>query len=224
MESIMSQNVDSLASSLTSTPQPPTSTANSSSRICTKTFALCLASGIGCSLALLVGLYVGKSQTSNHNLPLPLAASSSDSSDTLAVASGPISDDSEGVFFLDFNTGDLQCLVYYPRTGRFGARYFTNVRAQLGNTGKNSRYLMVTGAIAHRASSGGARPGNSLIYVTDVTTGMFAAYAVPWDRNAESTGRPQGAPLVFVQGGPIRDYQLGNPAAEPPKVVDPKNP
>ena len=118
MESIMSQNVDSLAPSLSSTPQPTTSTSNLTSRICAKTFALCLASGLGCSLALLVGLYVGKSQATN-SLPLPLAASSADSSDTLAVASGPISDDSEGVFFLDFNTGDLQCLVYYPRTGRF---------------------------------------------------------------------------------------------------------
>lgn len=224
MESIMSQNVESLASPLASSPQPSLSKTNVASRICAKTFAVCLASGLGCSLALLVGLYVGKSQATNQSLPLPLAASSSDSSDTLAVASGPISDDSEGVFFLDFNTGDLQCLVYYPRTGRFGARYFTNVRAQLGNTGKNSRYVMVTGAIANRATSGGARPGNCLVYVTDVTTGIFAAYAVPWDRNAESTGRPQVAPLVFVQGGPIREYQLGNPAAEPPKVVDPKNP
>lgn len=196
---------------------------SSASKFCGKTFAVCLASGLASSLALLAGLWLGKSQ-STASLPIPLAAAASDSSDTCAIATGPISDDAEGVFFIDFKTGDLQCLVYYPRSGRFGARYYTNVRAQLGNAGKNSKYVMVTGAIANRATSGGARPGHSLVYVTDVTTGLFAAYAVPWDRNAEAVGRPQGAPLVFVQGGPIRDYQLPEPAAEPPKVVDPKKP
>ncbi len=196
---------------------------SSTSKICGKTFAVCLASGLASCFALLVGMWIGKGQ-SNDSSPIPLAASSADSSDNCAMATGPISDDAEGVFFIDFKTGDLQCLVYYPRTGRFGARYYTNVRAQLGNAGKNSKYVMVTGAIASRATSGGARPGHCLVYVTDVTTGLFAAYAVPWDRNAEATGRPQGAPLVFVQGGPIRDYQLPEPAAEPPKVVDPKKP
>lgn len=200
---------------------PQTSVANA--KFCGKTFALCLASGVVSCLALVGGIWIGRSQSSSA-IPIPLAASASDSSDTCSIATGPISDDAEGVFFIDFNTGDLQCLVYYPRTGRFGARYYTNVRAQLGNAGKNSKYVMVTGTIASRATSGGARPGHSLVYVTDVTTGMFAAYAVPWDRSAESVGRPQGAPLVFVQGGPIRNFQLPEPAAEPPKVVDPKKP
>lgn len=184
---------------------------------------LCVAGSMACLATLVLGFVLGKQQ-SPASLAIPLAASSSDSADTLAMATGPISDDAEGVFFLDFNTGDLQCLVYYPRAGRFGARYYTNVQQQLGASGKNSKYVMVTGAIAHRASIGGARPGNCLVYVTDVTTGMFAAYAVPWDRQAEATSRPQAAPLVFVQGGPIRDYQIDSAVAAPPKVVDPKNP
>jgi hypothetical protein len=188
-----------------------------------RTFAACMAIGCCTLAALLVGFTLGKKQPS-QTFPLPLAASSSDSSDSMAMATGPISDDAEGVFFLDFNTGDLQCLVYYPRSGRFGAHYYTNVRIQLGSAGKNSKYLMTTGAIANRASSGGTRPGNSLVYVTDITTGLFAAYAVPWDRNAEATGRQQANPLVFVQGGPIRNYQLNSVPVEPPKVVDPKKP
>lgn len=185
--------------------------------------AAALAVGFCTLAALLVGFALGQ-QRSSPTFPIPLAASSSDSTDSMAMATGPISDDAEGVFFLDFNTGDLQCLVYYPRSNRFGAHYYANVRAQLGSAGKNSKYLMTTGAIAHRASTGGARPGNSLVYVTDVTTGLFAAYAVPWDRNAEATGRHQAAPLVLIQGGPIRNYQLSSVNVEPPKVVDPKKP
>jgi hypothetical protein len=192
------------------------------SRFDARTFAACMAVGCSTLVAMLIGLYLG--QNTGRTLPIPLAASSADSSDSMAMATGPISDESEGVFFLDFNTGDLQCLVYYPRSGRFGAQYYTNVRAQLGNAGKNSKYLMTTGAIANRASTGGARPGNSLVYITDVTTGLFAAYAVPWDRNAEATGRTQANPLVLVQSGPIRNYQLNTQTTEPPKVVDPKKP
>lgn len=193
------------------------------SRFDGQTFAACMAIGFCTLAALLIGFTLGKTQPI-QSVPIPLAASSADSTDTLAMATGPISDDAEGVFFLDFNTGDLQCLVYYPRSGRFGAHYSVNVRAQLGSAGKNSKYLMTTGAIAHRASAGGPRPGNSLVYVTDVTTGVFAAYAVPWDRNAEATGRQQANPLVFVQGGPIRNYQLNATTNEPAKVVDPKKP
>ncbi len=36
----------------------------------------------------------------------------------MAIATGPIDDDSEGVFFLDYLTGDLQCWFYYPDCSR----------------------------------------------------------------------------------------------------------
>ena len=175
-----------------------------------------------------LGFWFGRSQEDPAEPLLPLNASTADSTDSMAMATGLISEDMEGVFFIDFNTGDLQCLVFYPRSGVFGAHYYTNVRAQLGGVGKNSKYLIATGFAAPRATTIGARPGGSLVYVTDINTGMFAAYAIPWDRNAEATGRPQAGSLIFVGGGPIRNYQLPNPQnAQPPAVVDPhgnKNP
>ena len=147
-------------------------------------------------------------------MPLPLLrASTAATSSTMAVATGQISDNAEGIFFLDFITGDLQCLVYYPRIGVFGARYYTNVLQQLPGGGRNSQFLLVTGAAVSVGSSGGPRPGDSLVYVTDATSGMFAAYAVPWDRTAESGGRLQSGPLVFAGGGPIRNFQLRDNSA-----------
>jgi hypothetical protein len=169
--------------------------------------------------ALLAGFWLGTSRS--YALP-ELQASSAASSDSMAVATGPISDDAEGIFFLDFNTGDLQCLVYYPRVGAFGARYFGNVLPQLGGSGRNSQYLMVTGQAITKGSTGGARPAASLVYVTDVTNGTFAAYAVPWDRTAESSNRQQTGQLIPVGGGPIRNYQLQDPRAnQPAAIVDP---
>jgi hypothetical protein len=178
-------------------------------------------SGMGL-LGLVAGFWMGSRSDSPAQALIPLSAATADSTDSMAVATGLIGDDMEGVFFIDFNTGDLQCLAFYPRSGAFGAQFYTNVRAQLGGVGKNSKYLIATGFASQRAATAGARPASSLVYVTDINTGMFAAYAVPWDRNAEATGRAQVGPLVYVGGGPIRNYQLGNPQnAQPPAVVDP---
>ncbi|MGN6136318.1 MAG: hypothetical protein ACTHOU_17680 [Aureliella sp.] len=141
----------------------------------------------------------------------PVASAASGAN--MAVATGQVSEEAEGVFFLDYLTGDLQCLVYYPRSGAFGARYYTNVHGQLPSQGKNAEYLMVTGAAMSTRTSSNVRPANCLVYVTDVNSGTFAAYAVPWNKTAESSSQAQGGPLVFVGGGPIRNYQV----AEPPK-------
>ena len=172
-------------------------------------------------LALATGFWLGQERPSASPLPQLMAAAAV-GSDTMAVATGPIGKDAEGVFFLDFLTGDLQCLVYYPRAGGFGAHYYGNVLPNLGGGGKNSKYLMVTGQALVSGSTGGARPGASLVYVTDTTTGLFAAYAVPWDQTAESGGRAQSGGLVYAGGGPIRNYQLRDPARnQPAAVVDP---
>lgn len=175
--------------------------------------------------AMACGYFLGNREDTPGPIP-PIMAATAASSDTLAVATGAISSDAEGIFFLDFITGDLQCLVYYPRAGAFGARFYGNVLPHLGGGGKNTKYLLVTGQAITKATSGGARPGNSLVYVTDVNSGTFAAYAVPWDRSAESSNRSQSGALVYVGGGPIRNYQLRDPRQnQPAGIVDPnRNP
>ncbi len=173
----------------------------------------------GCS-AIGLGYWVGRHEAT-PSIP-QLQAASAASSDIMAVATGPIGKDAEGIFFLDFITGDLQCLVYYPRAGGFGAHYYGNVLPHLGGGGKNSKYLMVTGQAIVTGSTGGARPGASLVYVTDTTTGLFAAYAVPWNQTAETSGNVQSGGLVYAGGGPIRNYQLRDPAKnQPAGIVDP---
>lgn len=172
-------------------------------------FGLCLTAAVG------GGFWLGSNrQSANSAFTLPLLhAATAATSSTMAVATGQISDNAEGIFFLDFITGDLQCLVYYPQMGTFGARYYTNVLQQLPGGGRNSQFLLVTGGAITIGSTGGPRPGASLVYVTDATSGMFAAYAVPWDRTAESGHRMQSGPLVYAGGGPIRNFQLRDIAA-----------
>lgn len=182
----------------------------------------CLAMGLGFWLG---GTFNGNqsAQTSLKEQVPEIFAAAATGTDTMAVATGPVSRDAEGVFFLDFITGDLQCLVYYPQTGGFGARYFTNVQQQLGG-GKNNRYLLVTGSATQPPTAGTVRPGSSMVYVTDTTTGRFAAYAVPYDTTLERRRQAQIGALVPIAVGPIRNFEVRDPGKNKPAgLVDPKN-
>ena len=61
------------------------------------------------------------------NAERPVYASATHGSSKFAMATGQVGDDTEGIFMLDYLTGDLQCLVIYPRTGTFRARFVANV-------------------------------------------------------------------------------------------------
>ncbi len=166
-------------------------------------FGFFLASSIFALIAIGVGVGV-LLRPSQSSLPKELLqAAASHGSSTMAIATGPIDEDSEGIFFLDYITGDLQCWVYYPRLQTFGAKFGTNVRAQLPS-GKNPEYLLVTGAAVTSGASSNTRPAMCLAYVMDVHEGIFAAYAVPWNRSAENSGGAQVAPMVCVGSGQIR--------------------
>lgn len=213
--------------SVASKTQPASSSSTASrSRTGLTGMHLALACAFTC-LATTAGFWLGsRHEEKQVAIPTALAATAA-SSDTMSVATGQISDNAEGVFFLDHVTGDLRCLVYYPRQRTFGAQFGANISAQFGAGGKNAEFMMVTGRSASRVSSGNARPGGCLVYVTDATSGMFAAYTVPWDRSAESSGRQQSAPLIYAGGGPIRGFQVPkagggqNPAGAAPVNPNP---
>src|SRR4051794_2768076 len=86
-----------------------------------------LAAGVVIGLAigggLAMGLIIGqRSATLPEGVmaDLKLKAMASSSSDTFAVATGPVDDDVEGFYTLDFLTGDLSCFVINARNGSFG--------------------------------------------------------------------------------------------------------
>ena len=171
-------------------------------------FLLGLMVGVG----MLIGALAMRSATPAPVFTLPgnqLHAVSTDSSDTFAMATGPISDGVEGVFFLDFLTGDLQCWVLNNRTGALGGQFRHNVVGDLGvEQGKKPRYLMVTGVASFRRGTSGMTPADSLVYVADANTGQFAAYALPWNRNAAARATPQVAEMIVVGKGSARNWEL----------------
>lgn len=133
--------------------------------------------------------------------PLPLIhATASVTSEKFSMATGDVSDEAEGLFVLDHNSGLLQCSVMYPRRGQFMARFTVNVAEALGTGGKGGQYMMVTGRTQFPRASN--RPaGGTVIYVMDTATGNYACYGVPFDHTAVPRNQPQQGLLVLIATG-----------------------
>ena len=167
-----------------------------------------LATGLLIGIGMMIGAVVATRQSSPGvelplQLPAQLQATATNSASTFAIATGQISE-SEGIFFLDFLTGDLQCAVLY-KNAKVVANVFQDLDVQAT---KKPHFLIVTGENEFARNAGGGQPGRSVVYVVDSTTGSFAVYAVPWNRQAEATLTPQGGNLVVLQKGRARNLQI----------------
>ena len=130
----------------------------------------------------------------------PIDATGAVSSEQFSLATGLVTDEAEGMFVLDHNSGLLQCSVIYPRIGRFMAHFTANVGDALPTGGKGGQYIMATGSVDFPRASN--RPiGSAVVYVLDTATGNYACYGVPFDRGAMSTGRGQQGVLALLATG-----------------------
>ena len=134
----------------------------------------------------------------------PLHATATDRVDTYAIATGPVDADGEAVYFLDYLSGDLKAMVIGCQAGKFTAGYYRNILQDLGvDPSKNPRFMMVTGNTNSRGTTGNVRPGMSILYVAEVTTGKVAAYNLPWNTAMHRAPTPV-KPIVLVDVASFR--------------------
>ena len=135
----------------------------------------------------------------------PLHAVATDRQENFAVATGWIDQDMEGIFFMDFLTGNLKGAVLNAKAGKFTAFYEQNILADLGvQPDKNPKFLLVTGGAALPTLPGGKRLGNSVVYVVEVTTGRTAAYGIPWVSGSSSRPAIGTSPLIKLDVAQFR--------------------
>ncbi len=149
------------------------------------------------------GYFAGRAsqvEPSQQVLLPPIDATAAVSSEKFSMATGSISDQAEGLFVLDHNSGLLQCSVIYPRVGRFLGLFTANVGESLATGGKGGRYMMVTG-LADFPSSSSRPAATSVIYVLDTATGNYACYGIPFDRVQMNANRAQQGALVLISTG-----------------------
>ncbi len=177
------------------------------------------ASGLAVGLLVGVGMMVGALSArwfDARGLALPVAemklhAVATDSGQDFSMCTGPIADGMEGVFFLDFLTGDLQCMVPNSRTGLVGGAYKHNIMADLNieaGATKKPQFLMVTGMATFRTQTSDPRPADCILYVADASTGNWVAYSLPWSRPLANVGAAQRGALIKIGGGKARELQI----------------
>jgi hypothetical protein len=128
----------------------------------------------------------------------PVHAISANSDEAFAVCTAPIDGSNEGFFMLDFQTGDLSGGVLNQATGTFTGAYRCNVLTDLGfepGAAKQPRFLLISGMSNLRRSQAGPL-GQSVLYVTDSSTGRTAAYGIPW--NAQQAQKGFASELVLL--------------------------
>lgn len=148
-------------------------------------------------LAFVAGAAVGA--WTAGRLPAPVAAATAVSSDEgFAVCTAPLDDGVEGLFLLDFETGDLTGGVLNRTTAKFSTGYRWNVLKDLdfkAGRVKSPRFILTTG-LADFAGNAGLNMARSVLYVTDPTTGVTVAYAIPWNNQQAAAGVPAALQLV----------------------------
>lgn len=141
----------------------------------------------GWAAVFAVGVVVGFAVA--PRAPLPKAhALTALADDAFAVCTVPIGPGIEGFFMLDFETGDLSGGILNPATSRFSGSYKHNVLKDLGfkaGQAKNPRFLLVSG-VADVQAGGNNQFAQSVLYVTDSSTGTTVAYGIPWNPQANA--------------------------------------
>jgi hypothetical protein len=146
---------------------------------------------------MFAGIAVTLCALPQHERNLPeirgLHATGNDTGASMSMATGLIDDGMEGVFFLDFVTGKLGCMVLNQRGG-LGGVFTTDVIKDLALAdGKKPAYLMVTGLATF---TGNQQVARSVVYVCDQNTGNFAVYALPWNRTLAAQNKLQQGALT----------------------------
>ena len=171
-----------------------------------------LAMGLLVGVGMLIGTLVAVRSAPATALSLPetlLHATASHSGKSMAMATGLVDEESEGVFILDYLTGDLQCYVINPRTFLWGGMFKSNVIQDLGvQQGKDPNYVMVTGQTQFLRGTGVQAPAMCVVYVLDANTGNFAAYGLAWNKTMARGPQVQTDTLRLLQTGKARTLEI----------------
>ncbi len=172
---------------------------------------------VGWLFALMVGLFVGqffasswspsaKTEKDSWLKQIPVHAMATQGQENFVIASGYVGDGIEGIYFLDFLTGDLKATVINERAGGFSSFFDYNISDDFNLAQvRNPKYLMVTGQANDLTTSGvGGQMANSVLYVVEASTGQLVAYGLPWSRSMHTAGKIQRGTFIPLARANLR--------------------
>lgn len=157
---------------------------------------------------LTVGLVAGMAVA--YFWPHEPAYANTDRTQQFAICTGPVggfvglTNPIDGVFTLDFLTGDLKGAVISLGSGIFTSYYQRNIVADFGLDPKTEgKYAICTGN-AQLQGRQGATFASGVVYVAELNSGKVICYAFPYRDNAPR-GNP---PNQFL---PVTNFQFRQP-------------
>ena len=145
------------------------------------------------SIGLVAGLAISFVWPHEH-----AAAGVGDRNDKFAMVTAQfdVTDFVEGVFVLDFLTGQLRGSIMDPRNGKFHVLYTRNIANDFQvNPNEPATYAIVSGR-TNLPAQGNFRPAASCLYVAELSSGKVACYSFPVNARG---GAAALTPIDFFQ-------------------------
>ena len=139
-----------------------------------------------------------------QSIPLRLAADSASGGKTISMATGSITNETDGLFILDHVNGVLQCWLLNPRTGSVGGIYVADVGTALGLDKGDPDFVMTTGNFFIRSNGKTNRAANTVCYVGEGKSGKVAGFSLAYNQTGFQAGTVQQGELNVVCSGPVR--------------------
>lgn len=133
----------------------------------------------------------------------PVAAAGNDRNSKFGILTTPMAPNVEGVFVLDYLTGELSGAVLNSATGQFNHTYRRSVAVDFKVDPKSKpTYAFVAGQVALPKDRRAPFPSASVIYVAELTSGQVFAYKMNYPRTRVPVKTQF---LIPIQSFPFRE-------------------
>ena len=106
----------------------------------------------------------------------------------------------DGVFILDFLTGQLKGAVLNRQQGKFTSFYMPDLAGDFGVKGDEDPHYCIVSGYSQMPAIQGATFASGVLFVGELNTGKVAAYSFPW--NEQGTNGPQQ--LIMIDAFPFK--------------------
>jgi hypothetical protein len=98
----------------------------------------------------------------------------------VGMSAAGINDPMDGVFILDFHTGQLKGAVLNRQTGKFTSLYFRDLAKDFNVDPQATPHYAIASGYSQLAGQAGLTFAAGVLYVGELSSGQMAAYAFPW--------------------------------------------
>jgi hypothetical protein len=146
---------------------------------------------------LMLGLFIGLGLGAMIP-PVSLHAVATHGEEGFSVCTGELEPGFEGIYFLDYQTGELSAAFLHPRTGKFLNFYKVNILKDFAEA-KTPKFLLTSGTanlLLPATLVSNANAARGIIYVTEMNSGICCAYVAPYGTNRVNNPNKTEVPLV----------------------------